>query len=697
MKETDYLSTEDQLRIISKAWGENQGYVFFPWIPGTCRDADERRMSWNEGPAFFWPADKAKIIRHMEAHEHDDLYWSTCVFEEKLRRQEYAMDETALWADLDEVDPRKIEEIYTPTIAWETSPGRYQALWPMASGDFPGAADRGGPNHRLTFYLGADKGGWDKTQVLRIPTRRNYKPEHRGEWGDEGAPGKLLWWHRGRNYFQDDFLELPDLPKGEITTASFDDTMDAELASINRRDAYQRYRLKLSQRVRQLILSKEASGDRSERLWEIERELADAGASPLEIVKICRETAWNKHSGRADEVQQLLTEAMKAIGEVPEDLKDRLEADIADHPHPKSLKEVIRDAKEPTWLIRNIWAEASCGFIAGEPKSYKTWFALDLALSLAGGGDFLDHFTVERLGPVLIVQEEDSAAMVRRRIRRILPGKLRDKMTYEDGQVWWVPARELDDDPLDLIDAEIRQNIILTDATWQLWLDETLAQGHSGTGQPYVAVILDPMMMLLGDVEENRSTHMTSSFYKPLKQLVDKHGCAVIVVHHMRKAGKESYGMRGGTKLLGSQAGHAWTEDALYLSRVKGEISVEHESKHDVSSTFRVSGLRTRGTWTPIVTRFDDGDDGQNAVGNSSRSSGKRSGATTNNGKRNTGGATKPDRDAQVLSILADGPKRNTDVALEGNMLKPYSLVVLRRLEKRGLTRQRADKKWELK
>ena len=77
-------------------------------------------------------------------------------------------DEHALWADLDEVDPESIKD-YRPSIAWESSPGRYQALWLAASGDFQGASWPGNENQQLTYYVGADRSGWDTTQLLRIP------------------------------------------------------------------------------------------------------------------------------------------------------------------------------------------------------------------------------------------------------------------------------------------------------------------------------------------------------------------------------------------------------------------------------------------------------------------------------------------------------------------------------------------------
>ena len=110
------------LDIISRVWSE--GYVFFPRIAGNASDAAERRASYEEGPAFEWPADRAKIEEYLRQYKDEDVYWCPSTFERPNRLEPYACPERALWADLDEVDPEEIPEHLKPTIAWESSPGR---------------------------------------------------------------------------------------------------------------------------------------------------------------------------------------------------------------------------------------------------------------------------------------------------------------------------------------------------------------------------------------------------------------------------------------------------------------------------------------------------------------------------------------------------------------------------------------------
>ena len=113
------MEPEQQLRIISKAWGRQSGYCFFPVIRGDAKDKTERIQSYREGSAYLWPQDREKILDHLRKHQADDVYWCPSLFEQKRRLLEVAMDEHCLWADLDEVNPSELAE-YPPTIAWET-------------------------------------------------------------------------------------------------------------------------------------------------------------------------------------------------------------------------------------------------------------------------------------------------------------------------------------------------------------------------------------------------------------------------------------------------------------------------------------------------------------------------------------------------------------------------------------------------
>lgn len=588
------------LRIISRAWGKQSGYAFFPHID---RDEQERaglrRAGFHESRAFKWPQEKQKILEHMAAHIGHDLYWCPSLFEGPERKSEMAMDEHALWADLDEADPRLLSDNtdFRPTVAWESSPGRYQALWlgNPAMGDFQGASWPGNENQRLSYYLGADKSGWDTTQLLRIPGWPNWKPEYRRN----GKPriGKLLW-DRGPLYEPSDFEDLPEV-KGALTQDKLGDILESEIDSLDRSAIVARIKLKLNQRARDLLSARSADGpqgSRGDNLWYLIRCLADAGCTVQEIVAVARPSVWNKFEGRHDELKRLITEATKAIEQRDPEVTEELEEEQAPKPRPQRMGAFLKEVKSPTWLVDGIATEGSVGFIGGAPKSFKSWFALDLVLSVATGSLFLDYFRVVKPGRVLYIQEEDSAITVKQRSKKIWKSKTTDKLILEKGEVYWMPGRQEEEfDPN--VDIYCMQDFVVSEGHWQEWLDQTLTEA-ADEGDPYVLVIIDTLMNVAGDVEENKSQLMTTKIFKPMKVLMRKHSCALRFVHHMGKGGEER---RGGQRLLGATANHAWSEDSLYLTRQErrpGTLKMEFESKSAPEEVYTITGLDNK-LWTP--------------------------------------------------------------------------------------------------
>jgi len=59
-------------------------------------------------------------------------------------------------------------------------------------------------------------------------------------------------------------------------------------------------------------------------------------------------------------------------------------------------------ASTTPWLIDQLWTAPAVGIIGGNPKSYKTWLALEMAVAVASGSACLDSFAVPSAGPVLL-------------------------------------------------------------------------------------------------------------------------------------------------------------------------------------------------------------------------------------------------------------------------------------------------------
>lgn len=210
---------------------------------------------------------------------------------------------------------------------------------------------------------------------------------------------------------------------------------------------------------------------------------------------------------------------------------------------------------EERWLIEDLWADEGVGIIGGEPKCYKSFLALDMAVSVASQRPCMRRFRVVRSGRVLLYAAEDALHVVRSRLDGIskAAGVALEDL---DIQVITAPRLRLDQD-------EDRR---------RLW--DTVSALRP------VLLLLDPFVRL-HRIDENISGEV-APLLAYLRDIQRRFSVAVALVHHARKgAGK----VRQGQALRGSSEFHAWGDSNLYLRR-RGEqlcLSIEHRAAPSVS------------------------------------------------------------------------------------------------------------------
>ena len=548
-------------------WGDTAGWVALP---------TRKNNKWDDQHFFEWPQDKEAIVEHINKSNDRDLYWCPTVLTDPWRDKTAVKSVNLLWADLDEVDPRKVEKRLRPSVAWESSPGRFAALWVLDK--FIPADQAEKLNRRLTYHLGADKGGWDITQVLRVPGSRNYKYE--------GAPsGKLLWNKQQVVYGEGAFSHLKEV-QGE------DDLLDApSVGEVNDdgrspQEILAPFSGRVPARVYELIFADPASvevGARSDRLWELECRLAELGMDAGAIANVCRRSPYNKFQGRNTEWRQLLTEAGKAVKHVHgipiTQGTHSGEDDNNDHEWVNYTDFMGMDLSKQSWLVEDIWMESSHGLISGEPKAYKSWLAAELAVSVASGKPFLGKFTVHKRGPVLMVEEENAPWIVQDRLRKIVNARGLLKGTVDSTGISFPPSLPVK---------------ILAHAGLNLREDESkeLLETEIINTRP-ILLILDSLYLVLGDINENQANEIRPVL-QWLLRIRYKYNVAIAVVHHWNKNGASE---RGGQRMLGSTIIHGWVESAMHVRlRDQNEVSVERE--------FRAYGR------PPLTVKFDMGDPG---------------------------------------------------------------------------------------
>lgn len=217
------------------------------------------------------------------------------------------------------------------------------------------------------------------------------------------------------------------------------------------------------------------------------------------------------------------------------------------------------------WLIEGLWAEQAVGIVGGEPKCYKSFLALDAAVSVASGAPCLRRFPPARTGRVLLFAAEDALHVVRRRLEGI---SLAAGVRFDDLDVHVITAPSV---RLDLEEDRRR-------------LDETVK------ALAPTLLVLDPFVRL-HRVDENAAAEV-APLLAFLRLLQRRHHTHVLLVHHSRKGAAHA---RAGQALRGSSELHAWGDSNLYLRR-KGEglvLTVEHRaapSTGDLAIELRVDG-----------------------------------------------------------------------------------------------------------
>jgi hypothetical protein len=164
-------------------------------------------------PAFFAYPERARAAARwcMGASKRGlEAYFCAHLLLARRRIKANAAPVLALWADADDYPlPAGSPE---PTAIVESSPGRAHLFWRLTTSVTPYRAEE--LNRRLLISLGADRSGWDLSQLLRPPGTRNRKYA--------SAPAvRLLGLDAGARYHPHELeLALPEAPEPATREAS---------------------------------------------------------------------------------------------------------------------------------------------------------------------------------------------------------------------------------------------------------------------------------------------------------------------------------------------------------------------------------------------------------------------------------------------------------------------------------------------
>ena len=183
-------------------------------------------------------------------------------------------------------------------------------------------------------------------------------------------------------------------------------------------------------------------------------------------------------------------------------------------------------------IVAGILNGGEGGFLAGPPGTGKTWAALALALAVASGTPWGGHFPTKQ-GTVLIIDEESHLPGLQDRVRMMEAAE----PLGSDLPIYYAVGHGIRFDRAD---------------------DWTYLAGLLDAHHPDL-VIVDSFTRVHG-ANENSAGEMADVFSN-IKQLMRDHGCAFLIVDHLRKKGliNDSEEM-----LRGSSEKRAWPEVILF-------------------------------------------------------------------------------------------------------------------------------------
>lgn len=476
-----------------KIWKNQPGKYFFI-------SSKDRKGKWVDHP--FRRGQFGEIKEFLQNNLDKDLYWCPHGFSKPRRLEKYAELPKLLWADLDEVDPRELDDIHLmPTAAWESSPGRYACVWELT--DFM----HKDLNRRLTHHIKADPGGWDLTQVLRVPRTKNYKYD--------AAPMVRLLWLDGPVYNAAKIMKyLPAEKKAKETDQAM--------------KIWKRYESKMTPFLRrELLKGRPKVGNRSEVIWKLVNELLEIGCSKDEVYELIRVSPWNKFSSRRDGEKQLMREIEKATKKHLAVIDDRPgkddstfeeEEDEDEEPPHKFLGVSMADVEEEEmdWVWYPFLARGQMTILEGDPGLGKSYLAQMICGAIVDGRKLPSpKKTLEAVkGKIAYFDIENSAGTVTKK-RLTNNGILNLKDYFQDEQAFSI------DDP------------------------DTLERVYEAIERlrPTV-VVFDTLNTYIGKADTHKSSE-TQQAMGTFVQIAKRYDCAVLVLRHLTKSTKEKALYRG--------------------------------------------------------------------------------------------------------------------------------------------------------
>lgn len=254
---------------------------------------------------FQYPGEVNKLLDYVDEHTHGhNIYFCPQLLSERKRTKENVASTPNIWSDLDTCHPDNL--MVEPTVVIESSPDRYQGYWVMDR--VPDPDDAEDLARRIAYKhadQGADRSGWDLTQLLRVPFTYNMKYKR-----EMASPIVQIVSANSNLYRLSDFHEYPESPEYTQTDIPLPEASD--LPDKSAEDLLQERRLQLNPLIWRLFSDAPRDGEWSQDLWNLEMLLFETGYDRNEVFVIVQEAKCNKYARDGKPVRLLWKDVCRA-------------------------------------------------------------------------------------------------------------------------------------------------------------------------------------------------------------------------------------------------------------------------------------------------------------------------------------------------------------------------------------------------
>ena len=396
-----------------------------------------------------------------------------------------------------DIDDASIPSEWYPQIVWESSPNKYQGVYIVdheMSTDEIFKVCKG-----LSKKFGYDPGSVDAVHLFRMPGSVNHKYPGNPPVGEATEVGDSIAPYR-----------LRDLKKYE----------DKSVEEVKTEFDYEEVEPKGKTPTPKEVLDQTPIvGDRSAWHFNIVAKFKKYGYTQNEILWVLNRTKGTKFTGERLKEDIAKCYARVVIKSEPKEEDTNIFSILP-------IGEVT--AEEPKWLVEGVWGEGNVGLMVAAPKSFKSTFAYDLALSVASGRNFYGH-KVKQCG-VAILQLENSDYYTKLLLERMAPDA-------NELPIYLVKGSGSLDNIEDLVNALPEDvKFLIVDPLYFAW-------GHGS----------------IQDEESRTKLRRISDAVKPRE-------IATMLIHHTRKSNED---LRQGD-IYGSQFLASWYESLIIINRIKG-------------------------------------------------------------------------------------------------------------------------------